>query len=41
VQGLIEVLEGSYGGNVTKMPYVVNKEALLEASKKEKVKRKK
>ncbi|MFZ1137777.1 MAG: D-glycerate dehydrogenase [Candidatus Sulfotelmatobacter sp.] len=26
-QGLIDVLEGSYGGDVTKMPYVVNKEA--------------
>lgn len=27
VQGLIDVLEGDYGGDVTKMPYVVNKEA--------------
>ncbi len=27
VQGLIDVLEGSYGGDVTRMPYVVNKEA--------------
>ena len=27
VQGLIDVLEGSYGGDVKKMPYVVNKEA--------------
>jgi len=27
VQGLIDVLEGNYGGNITKMPYVVNKEA--------------
>ena len=27
VQGLIDVLEGNYGGNVMKMPYVVNKEA--------------
>src|SRR5436305_1002100 len=27
VQGLIDVLEGNYGGNPTKMPYVVNKEA--------------
>ena len=27
VQGLIDVLEGSYGGDLTKMPYVVNKEA--------------
>ncbi len=26
-QGLIDVLEGNYGGEVTKMPYVVNKEA--------------
>ena len=26
VQGLVDVLEGSYGGDVTKMPYVVNKE---------------
>jgi hypothetical protein len=27
VQGLIDVLEERYGGDVTKMPYVVNKEA--------------
>jgi glyoxylate reductase len=27
VQGLIDVLEGNHGGDVTKMPYVVNKEA--------------
>jgi glyoxylate reductase len=27
VQGLIDVLEGNYGGDITKMPYVVNKEA--------------
>jgi len=27
VQGLIDVLEQNYGGNVSKMPYVVNKEA--------------
>ena len=27
VQGLIDMLEGNYGGEVTKMPYVVNKEA--------------
>ena len=27
VQGLIDVLEGNYGGDDTKMPYVVNKEA--------------
>ena len=26
VQGLIDVLEGNYGGDITKMPYVVNKE---------------
>ncbi|MBI2677583.1 MAG: D-glycerate dehydrogenase [Candidatus Koribacter versatilis] len=26
-QGVIDVLEGNYGGDVTKMPYVVNKEA--------------
>ena len=29
VQGLMDVLEGSYGGDVTKMPYVVNKEAFV------------
>ena len=27
VQGLRDVLEGNYGGDITKMPYVVNKEA--------------
>jgi glyoxylate reductase len=27
VQGLIDVLEGNYDGDITKMPYVVNKEA--------------
>jgi glyoxylate reductase len=27
VQGLIDVLEGNYGGDVQKMPFVVNKEA--------------
>jgi glyoxylate reductase len=27
VQGLIDVLEGNYGGDITKMPYAVNKEA--------------
>jgi glyoxylate reductase len=27
VQGLIDVLEASYGGDIMKMPYVVNKEA--------------
>jgi glyoxylate reductase len=30
VQGLIDVLEGNYGGDVTKMPYVVNKEAFAK-----------
>src|SRR6202166_4075829 len=30
VQGLIDVLEGNYGGEVTKMPYVVNKEAFAK-----------
>jgi lactate dehydrogenase-like 2-hydroxyacid dehydrogenase len=30
VQGVIDVLEGNYGGDVTKMPYVVNKEAFKE-----------
>ena len=27
VQGLIDVLEKNYGGDISKMPYVVNKEA--------------
>ena len=27
VQGLVDVLEGNYGGHIEKMPYVVNKEA--------------
>jgi glyoxylate reductase len=27
IQGLIDVLEKNYGGDITKMPYVVNKEA--------------
>jgi len=27
IQGLIDVLEGNYGGNAANMPYVVNKEA--------------
>ncbi|HEY6272896.1 MAG TPA: D-glycerate dehydrogenase [Terriglobales bacterium] len=31
VQGLIDVLEGNYGGDVTKMPYVVNKEAFRDS----------
>ena len=26
VQGLLDVLEGNYGGDTAKMPYVVNKE---------------
>jgi glyoxylate reductase len=30
-QGLIDVLEGNYGGDITKMPYVVNKEAFGKA----------
>jgi glyoxylate reductase len=29
VQGLLDVLEGNYGGDITKMPYVVNKEAFV------------
>ena len=33
VQGLIDVLEGNYGGDVTKMPYVVNKEAFAKKAK--------
>jgi len=27
IQGLLDVLEGNYGGDIAKMPYVVNKEA--------------
>jgi glyoxylate reductase len=30
VQGLIDVLEGNYGGDVTRMPFVVNKEAFAK-----------
>ncbi len=30
VQGLIDVIEGNYGGDITKMPYVVNKEAFAK-----------
>jgi glyoxylate reductase len=30
VQGLIDVLEGNYGGDPTQMPYVVNKEAFQQ-----------
>ena len=32
VQGLIDVLEGNYGGDPSKMPYVVNKEAFVPAA---------
>ena len=31
VQGLIDVLEQNYGGDITKMPYVVNKEAFQKS----------
>ncbi len=31
VQGLIDVLEGNYGGDITKMPFVVNKEAFAKS----------
>ncbi len=31
VQGLIDVLEANYSGDVTKMPYVVNKEAFAKS----------
>ncbi|MGA7220973.1 MAG: D-glycerate dehydrogenase [Candidatus Sulfotelmatobacter sp.] len=30
VQGLIDVLENNYGGDITKMPYVVNKEVFAK-----------
>ena len=30
VQGLIDVLEGNYDGDISKMPYVVNKEAFAQ-----------
>jgi hypothetical protein len=30
VQALIDVLEKNYGGDLAKMPYVVNKEAFKE-----------
>src|SRR3979411_2263325 len=33
VQGLIDVLEGNYGGDPSKMPYVVNKEAFDKSKK--------
>jgi glyoxylate reductase len=29
VQGLLDVLEGNYGGDIAKMPFVVNKEAFV------------
>jgi glyoxylate reductase len=32
-QGLIDVLEGNYGGDISKMPYVVNKEAFAKDKK--------
>jgi len=32
VQGLIDVLEGNYGGDISKMPYVVNKEAFAKSA---------
>jgi len=31
VQGLIDVLEANHGGDLTKMPYVVNKEAFRKS----------
>ena len=33
VQALVDVLEGKYGGDITKMPYVVNKEAFVAGKK--------
>ena len=30
VQGMIDVLEGNYGGDLTKMPFIVNKEAFAQ-----------
>lgn len=33
VQGLIDVLEGNYGGDASKMPFVVNKEAFAKPGK--------
>jgi len=32
VQGLIDVLERNYGGDITKMPYALNKEAFCTSS---------
>jgi glyoxylate reductase len=34
VQGLIDVLERNYGGDISKMPYVVNKEAFSQPERK-------
>src|SRR3954454_4912754 len=34
VQGLIDVLERNYGGDISKMPYVVNKEAFPQPERK-------
>src|SRR5258707_6946390 len=31
IQGLMDVLEGNYGGHITRMPHVVNKEAWTSA----------
>ncbi len=31
IQGLIDVLESNYGGDITKMPYVVNKEVFAKS----------
>jgi glyoxylate reductase len=31
IQGLLDVLEGNYSGDITKMPYVVNKEAFAKS----------
>jgi hypothetical protein len=30
MQGLLDVLEGNYGGDVAKMPYVVNTESFAK-----------
>src|SRR5216684_2614352 len=39
VQGLMDVLEGNYGGDITKMPYVVNKEAFEKTKSKSETQR--
>jgi hypothetical protein len=31
IQGLIDVLEKNYGGDIEKMPFVVNKEAFAKS----------